>query len=311
MYDVYRATASTNPTGPQSGADRVIRGGNWEEKDFYARVEGTPDYNEKTVGSRLAINLTPTEIQQQKAAEMKRIMEAKHAETKQATTLTKQSNSTPIDQEIANAQKALINNPNDAKALSELGRIYFNRGVEMLTKAERHDDVRKNVEAVYKKAIPYFELSYDLNDDDSNAVYALRAIYYFLGDEANFVKWDKLYSAQSTPQINQETGNTEIFLHAETPPSFPGGNQAMMAFLAANIKYPASALEKGIQGRVVLRFVVSTDGSITDVEVTKSVDPSCDAEAVRVAKSMPKWNPGMQNGKAVYVYYTLPVTFKL
>jgi protein TonB len=103
----------------------------------------------------------------------------------------------------------------------------------------------------------------------------------------------------------------EIFSHVEVPPQFPGGEKELMKYLHDNIKYPTIAQEQGIQGRVVLRFVVSPDGSIGNVEVQRSLDPSCDKEAVRVVKGMPKWNAGKQNGNAVYVYFTLPVLFKL
>ena len=94
-------------------------------------------------------------------------------------------------------------------------------------------------------------------------------------------------------------------------PQYPGGDAALMQYLSSHIKYPVIAEENGIQGRVVCTFVVEKDGSITDVRVVKSVDPSLDKEAVRVIKSMPKWIPGKQNGSAVRVKYTVPVTFRL
>ena len=103
----------------------------------------------------------------------------------------------------------------------------------------------------------------------------------------------------------------EIFHHVEQMPEFPGGERELMAYLAKNIKYPVIAQEQGIQGQVVLRFVVGKNGDVSDVIVQRSLDPSCDKEAIRVVKSMPKWRPGRQNGNAVLVYYTLPVRFKL
>jgi len=84
-----------------------------------------------------------------------------------------------------------------------------------------------------------------------------------------------------------------------------------MQYLNSNIKYPVVAEENGVQGRVVCTFVVEKDSSITDVRVVKSVDPSLDKEAARVVKAMPKWIPGKQNGSAVRVKYTVPVTFRL
>jgi protein TonB len=104
---------------------------------------------------------------------------------------------------------------------------------------------------------------------------------------------------------------TKVFDVVEQMPSFPGGPSALFEFLSKNIKYPAVAEENGVQGRVIVTFVVERDGSITDVRVVKSVDPSLDKEAQRVVKSMPRWIPGKQNGSAVRVKYTVPVTFRL
>ena len=104
---------------------------------------------------------------------------------------------------------------------------------------------------------------------------------------------------------------TKVFDVVEQMPSFPGGDAELMKFLHDHMKYPAVAEENGIQGRVICTFVVERDGSITDVKVVKSVDPSLDKEAIRVLKSMPKWIPGKQNGSAVRVKYTVPVTFRL
>ncbi len=114
--------------------------------------------------------------------------------------------------------------------------------------------------------------------------------------------------AQPEPPKEEET---KVFDVVEQMPSFPGGPAALMQFLSSNIKYPVVAEENGIQGRVVCTFVVEKDGSITDVRVVKSVDPSLDKEAMRVVKSMPKCIPGKQNGSAVRVKYTVPVTFRL
>ena len=103
----------------------------------------------------------------------------------------------------------------------------------------------------------------------------------------------------------------KVFDVVEEMPSFPGGQGALMQYLASNIKYPVVAQENGVQGRVIVSFVVERDGSISDVKVARSVDPSLDREAQRVVKSMPKWKPGKQNGSAVRVKYTVPVVFRL
>ena len=103
----------------------------------------------------------------------------------------------------------------------------------------------------------------------------------------------------------------KVFEVVEQMPSFPGGDKALLEYLSNNIKYPVVAQENGVQGRVVVSFVVEKDGSITDVKVVRSVDPSLDKEAARVVKSMPRWIPGKQNGSAVRVKYNVPVSFKL
>ena len=103
----------------------------------------------------------------------------------------------------------------------------------------------------------------------------------------------------------------KVFDVVEQMPSFPGGNGALMEYLGKNVKYPVVAQENGVQGRVVVSFVVERDGSITDVKVVRSVDPSLDKEATRVVSSMPKWIPGKQNGSAVRVKYNVPVSFRL
>mgnify|MGYP001160544309 CR=1 FL=1 len=97
----------------------------------------------------------------------------------------------------------------------------------------------------------------------------------------------------------------------EQPPTFPGGIQELYSFLSKNIRYPSVAQESGIEGRVIVQFVVSKTGDITDVTVVRGIDPSCDKEAIRVVKLLPRWNPGKQRGVAVPVLYTLPVSFKL
>lgn len=114
--------------------------------------------------------------------------------------------------------------------------------------------------------------------------------------------------AQPEPPKEEEN---KVFDVVEEQPSFPGGQGALMQWLHDNIKYPVIAAENGIEGRVIVQFVVSKTGSISDVRVARGVDPSLDKEAVRVVNNMPKWTPGKQNGTTVNVRYTLPVTFKL
>ena len=97
----------------------------------------------------------------------------------------------------------------------------------------------------------------------------------------------------------------------EQMPEFPGGQEALMQFLRQEVKYPKEAFKDGVQGRVVVQFVVEKDGSISEVEVVKKVNEHLDAEAVRVVNAMPKWKPGKQKGENVRVKYTLPISFRL
>lgn len=97
----------------------------------------------------------------------------------------------------------------------------------------------------------------------------------------------------------------------EEMPTFPGGSEALLRLISASIKYPQEAVDNGIQGRVTLRFVVSSDGSVKRVEILRGVHPVLDEEAIRVVSALPKWKPGKQNGKAVPVWFSVPVTFQL
>lgn len=111
--------------------------------------------------------------------------------------------------------------------------------------------------------------------------------------------------------VGEVSDEEEIFQVVEQMPEFPGGMEKLLEYLGKNIKYPSIAQENGIQGRCIIEFVVNRDGSIVDPKVIKSLDPSCDKEAMRVIKAMPKWKPGMQRGKPVRVRYTVPVQFRL
>lgn len=113
------------------------------------------------------------------------------------------------------------------------------------------------------------------------------------------------------PGTAAQEATEQIYTEVDELPQFPGGNEAMYQWLFNNIRYPAAAAENGIDGRVVVKFVVEPDGMITNVEIVNSVDPDIDAEAKRVVRRMPKWIPGKNKGKPVRSYFIMPVTFKL
>lgn len=141
----------------------------------------------------------------------------------------------------------------------------------------------------------------------------MKAIKYLLIG-ALMIVFSKATMAQtnSGDSAHKIEGDSErIYDIVEQMPSFPGGNQALFQYISSHIKYPASAAEAGLQGRVIVTFVVEPDGSITNVKVSKSVDAALDKEALRLVSSMPRWIPGKQNGKAIRVKYSVPVSFRL
>ncbi len=115
-------------------------------------------------------------------------------------------------------------------------------------------------------------------------------------------------SAQKTVVAKK---NQKVFDVVEQMPEYPGGQAALFEYLSKNIKYPADAEKKKVEGKVFVTFVVDSDGKITDVSLLKKVFPSLDAEAIRVISAMPNWIPGRQKGQAVRVKYTVPIMFRL
>lgn len=109
----------------------------------------------------------------------------------------------------------------------------------------------------------------------------------------------------------QHESDTVIFIDVEEPPTFPGGDSALVAYLKHNLHYPPAEKEKGIQGKVVVGFVIEKDGVVSNVEVKRGIGEECDAEAVRVVKEMPNWEPGKQSGIVVRMGMVLPISFKI
>lgn len=112
-------------------------------------------------------------------------------------------------------------------------------------------------------------------------------------------------------QVEEKQGEEEVFVVVEQAASFPGGTEAMYKYISDNLQYPRLAIEKGIQGRVFVTFIVEKDGSITDIKVLKDIGDGCGDEVVRLVKTMPKWKPAKQRGKTVRQQFNLPVMFSL
>ncbi|MBN1924938.1 MAG: energy transducer TonB [Prolixibacteraceae bacterium] len=125
---------------------------------------------------------------------------------------------------------------------------------------------------------------------------------------------DETVLINALPAIISEEGKEEediVFTTVKDMPEFPGGDKGLLRWIANSIKYPQNAIEMGIDGTVFVKFVVNTDGTVINAEIVRGVDPLLDEEAVRVIKNMPRWKPGMQNGKLVKVMYVVPIRFEL
>lgn len=169
--------------------------------------------------------------------------------------------------------------------------------------------------AVTMAAFARPEISQPLDKISSVKVNDLSAVLETYADKnvSNPAEKDLQLKKDSSAQkvVTPAASDNQPFDVVEQMPEFPGGMRAGLEFMARNLKYPTKAQEAGKQGRVVVQFIVQKDGSLSDLHVLRSVDPWLDAEAIRVIGIMPKWKPGMQDGQAVAVKYTMPVTFSL
>ena len=183
-------------------------------------------------------------------------------------------------------------------------------------KLEQPEKVVERVKSSVKFTAPVIKKDDEVKPEDElktqdelmNTKTAIGALDVKGNDDANGEVL-KIKEAVAQPEPKPEV--EKIFDVVEQMPSFPGGPSALMEWLSNNVKYPVVAQENGVQGRVVVSFVVERDGSITDVKVVRGVDPSLDREASRVVRAMPRWIPGKQNGSAVRVKYNVPVAFRL
>ncbi len=183
-------------------------------------------------------------------------------------------------------------------------------------KLEQPEKVVERVKSSVKFTAPVIKKDNEVKPEDElktqdelmNTKTAIGALDVKGNDDANGEVL-KIKEAVAQPEPKPEV--EKVFDVVEQMPSFPGGPSALMEWLSNNVKYPVVAQENGVQGRVVVSFVVERDGSITDVKVVRGVDPSLDKEASRVVRAMPRWIPGKQNGSAVRVKYNVPVAFRL
>ena len=157
-------------------------------------------------------------------------------------------------------------------------------------KVKAEDEI-KNQDDLKETTTAFGQSDFDKGTDDRNVVHEHK---------------DEIVVEEKKP-----VEENKVFAAVEQMPQFPGGESALMQYISKNIKYPPVAMENGIQGRVVVQFVVTKTGKIGEVKIARGKDPDLDKEAMRVVKSLPDFIPGKMNGQAVNVWYTLPVTFKL
>lgn len=143
-----------------------------------------------------------------------------------------------------------------------------------------------------------------------NVWYTLPISFKTMGND-NAKKPESTQATAPAAPVPAADSDDKVFDVVEQKPQFPGGERAMMEFVSNNLLYPKTAFDAKIQGRVIVQFVVRSNGSIGDVKVIRGKDPALDAEAVRVIKTLPAFTPGMLNGQAVNVWYTLPISFKV
>lgn len=199
----------------------------------------------------------------------------------------------------------------DEDGLFLLGRCYYN--------GEGGDKNLENAVILWRKAAEKGHLKAQINlgflyyhgegvDKDLK-----QSAYWFkkAAEQGDEDAKELLEEVEEEIQSLSASSSGQVYDIVEQMPSFPGGQSALFQYLSKNIQYPKLCEEHGIQGRVICSYIVEEDGSITDVQVRKSVHPSLDKEAVRVIQSMPKWNPGKENGLPVRVRYNLPITFSL
>lgn len=151
-----------------------------------------------------------------------------------------------------------------------------------------------------------------ITEDTSNEVIEVKSAPVSTEEEDTEAELDRIKAElEENMKKYMEEAPDKIYDKVQVMPEYPGGTIEMMRFISRNLEYPKSAQESGTQGKVVMQFVVGADGSVSNVQVIRSVDPLLDKEAVRIISAMPRWKPGTEGGKPVRVKYTVPINFRL
>lgn len=198
----------------------------------------------------------------------------------------------PEEEENQMEQEEEIPEPEEEEALAE-EILNTEKFTEFLV--QKDEDVKEEVKSA---------------DEVKDTSTALGSVNFDQGtDDLNIVREHKneVIVEDKKPVVEE----TKVFTSVEQMPQFPGGEAELLKWISTHIKYPAIAMENNVQGKVVVQFVVTRDGSIGEVKIARGKDPDLDKEAMRVVKTLPKFIPGKMNGQAVNVWYTLPINFKL
>lgn len=198
----------------------------------------------------------------------------------------------PEEEENQMEQEEEIPEPEEEEALAE-EILNTEKFTEFLV--QKDEDVKEEVKSA---------------DEVKDTSTALGSVNFDQGtDDLNIVREHKneVIVEDKAPVVEE----TKVFTSVEQMPQFPGGEAELLKWISTHIKYPAIAMENNVQGKVVVQFVVTRDGSIGEVKIARGKDPDLDKEAMRVVKTLPKFIPGKMNGQAVNVWYTLPINFKL
>lgn len=198
----------------------------------------------------------------------------------------------PEEEENQMEQEEEIPEPEEEEALAE-EILNTQKFTEFLV--QKDEDVKEEVKSA---------------DEVKDTSTALGSVNFDQGtDDLNIVREHKneVIVEEKKPVVEE----TKVFTSVEQMPQFPGGEAELLKWISTHIKYPAIAMENNVQGKVVVQFVVTRDGSIGEVKIARGKDPDLDKEAMRVVKTLPKFIPGKMNGQAVNVWYTLPINFKL
>lgn len=168
------------------------------------------------------------------------------------------------------------------------------------------------VEVIDKIVVPPPPMVDLITEDTSNEVIEVKSAPVSTEEEDTEAELDRIKAElEQNMKKYMEEAPDKVYDKVQVMPEYPGGLTEMIGFISRNLEYPKSAQESGTQGKVVIQFVVGTDGSISNVQVAQSVDPLLDNEAARIISAMPRWKPGTQDGKPMRVRYTVPINFRL